>query len=70
MKKKKILIVIALVTNALLLPLTFGYRAEAEASSQRRHNCCKESSRGGEYCCDRCCWLPWGCGYNVTCGEA
>lgn len=70
MKNKKIWIIIALVINALLLPFTVGYSGEAAAASQRLYGCCKESSRGGEYCCDRCCWLPWGCGYKAACGEA
>lgn len=70
MKNKKIWIIIALVINALLLPFTVGYSGEAAAAAQRLNDCCKESSRGGEYCCDRCCWIPWGCGYKVACGEA
>jgi hypothetical protein len=70
MKNRKIWIIVALVINALLLPFTVGYPAEAAASSRRLYNCCKESSRGGEYCCDRCCWISWGCGYQVACGDA
>ncbi len=71
MKKKTTWIAIAVVVNVLLLPFTLGSPQEASAKSYRHmYDCCKESSRGGEYCCDRCCWISWGCGYKDTCGDA
>ena len=70
MKKKNIWIVIVLVVNAILLPFTLGFPEEASArSSGHMYDCCKESSRGGEYCCAHCCWIPWGCGDRDTCGD-
>ena len=71
MKKKTTWIAIAVIVNALLLPFTLGSPREAVAGSARgMYDCCKESSRGGEYCCARCCWIAWGCGEKETCGDA
>lgn len=70
MKKKTTLIAFAVILNALLLAFNLGVPQEAAAGSSRMYDCCKESSKGGEYCCERCCWISWGCGYNDTCGDA
>ncbi len=71
MKKKTTWIAIAVVVNALLLALNLGVPERASAwSSGHMYDCCKESSRGGEYCCIRCCWISWGCGDKETCGDA
>ena len=71
MKKKTTWIAIAVVVNVLLLALNLGVPERASAWSPRgMYDCCQESSRGGEYCCAQCCWLPWGCGEKETCGDA
>jgi len=71
MKKKTTWITIAAIVNVLLLPFTLGCPQEASAwSSCHMYHCCKESSKGEEYCCERCCWISWGCGDKETCGDA
>ena len=72
MKKKSTWIVIAALINALFLPLAFRSPAEVSAQSPKSamFDCCRNSSGGGEYCCYRCCWIPWGCGASVECGDA
>lgn len=70
MKKKTTWIAIAMIVNALLLAFNLGVPQNAAAGSSRMYDCCKESSRGGEYCCYRCCWISWGCGEKETCGDA
>ncbi len=70
MKNRTFWIAAAVIVNVLLLPFTFGFPQAASAGSSRMYDCCKESSRGGEYCCDRCCWIAWGCGEKAACGDA
>ena len=69
-KKKTTWIGLAVIVNALLLAFNLGAPREAAAGSSRMYHCCKESSKGGEYCCERCCWIAWGCGDKETCGDA
>ena len=72
MKNKTTWIVSAVLVNALLLPFAFGSPAEASAVSPKSglYDCCRGSTGGGEYCCNRCCWLPWACGDLTECGDA
>ena len=71
MKNRTFWIAAAVIVNVLLLPFTFGFPQEAAAGSGGHiYDCCKESSRGGEYCCAECCWMPWGCGDKETCGDS
>lgn len=69
-KKKNTWIAIAVILNVLLLAFNLGVPARASAGSGGMYDCCKESSRGGEYCCDECCWIAWGCGEKEPCGDA
>ena len=70
MTRKKTWIMVATLVNLLFVPFAFGSNPGASGQgSNILYDCCQDSERGGRYCCDRCCWLPWGCGITGDCSD-
>ncbi|MDE2762702.1 MAG: hypothetical protein OXQ94_00485 [Gemmatimonadota bacterium] len=69
MKNKSTWILVAFLANLALLPLVFG---PPEGRAQQRAEsvffpCCKKTSFGKRYCCNRCCILVWNCQSHLDC---
>ena len=69
MKKKPTWILITFLANLALLPLVTG---ASEGRAQERgaalfFHCCKKTTSGRPYCCDRCCLIVWNCLTTETC---
>ena len=63
MNKRLMWILLAVLANVALLPLTLATPEEATAESGGSFlfNCCKESAGGDPYCCGSCCILTYDC---------
>lgn len=69
MKRTPIWILIALLANLALLPLAAG-APQGRAQEGREaifFHCCKKTTSGRPYCCDRCCFFVWNCLITETC---
>ena len=69
MKNKPTWILVAFLVNVALLPLCTGAsegRAQ-EARSALLFHCCKKTTSGRPYCCNRCCLFVWNCLTHETC---
>jgi len=69
MKNKPTWILLAFLVNLALLPLVTG-ASEGRAQEQRSallFHCCKKTTSGRPYCCDRCCLFVWNCLNTETC---
>ena len=63
MKKRRTWILVAFLANLALMPLAL---AVPEGSAQQRsarviYHCCKKTTTGRPYCCNRCCVFRWNC---------
>ena len=63
MTKRSMWILLAVLANLALLPLTFATPEEATAESGGSifFHCCKEAVGGDPYCCGYCCILTFDC---------
>ena len=71
MKKNTNWLLIAFLINLALLPLALAAaeKATATRSSGVFFACCRDSSAGDSYCCDRCCIFTWDCLRHDMCGD-
>lgn len=68
MKKKRSWILLAILANLALLPMV---RGEAAGAQQRGggvlYHCCKKTTAGKPYCCNRCCVFRFNCLNHEMC---
>ena len=65
-------ILIAFLANLALLPLVAAAPGEGRARENREaifFNCCKKTTAGRPYCCDRCCFFTWNCQVSEDCAD-
>ena len=69
MTRRKTWIMITALANILFAPFTLSSSAGSAQPPNPIYDCCKDSSAGGRYCCDQCCWFPWDCGPSGDCRD-
>ena len=68
MKKKTTWICVAFLANLVLLPFAMAPEGRAQARGDPLfYHCCKKTSLGKRYCCERCCVLIWNCVTHEKC---
>ena len=68
MKDKRLWILLAILGNLALVPMVWAAPAGGEGRGDGFfYHCCKETTEGKPYCCNRCCVFRFNCFNHEMC---